>query len=106
MVCGNTLIEHVPENLMVVAKRVNSLLAMPIFTLFFMALFMRSATAVGANAGALVGFITTIVVSFWDPLFEDRPLSITWINPASLVVGIAVEILGSVTFRKSAAYAK
>jgi SSS family solute:Na+ symporter len=98
---GSTLIEYVPGNLLVVSKRATGLLVTPIFTLFFMAMFVRFATASGANAGALAGFGTAIVVSFWNPLFGDRSVSITWINPSAIVVGIAVGCLVSAVFPQS-----
>jgi SSS family solute:Na+ symporter len=95
---GSTLIEYVPGNLMVVSKRVTGLLVTPIFTLFFMALFVRFATAAGTNAGAACGFLTALLVSFWNPLVEDRSLSITWINPTALLVGITVGCIVSALF--------
>lgn len=90
VIAGSTLIEYVPGNLLVVSKRVTGLLVTPIFTMFFMALFVRFATAAGANAGALAGFLTAMVVSFWNPLFDDRSLSVTWINPLALLAGLTV----------------
>ena len=98
---GSMLIEYVPGNLLVVAKRVTGLLVTPIFTLFFMALFVRRATARGANAGALCGFLTAVLVSFWNPLIEERSLSITWINPTSLVVALTVGCSVSVVSSKT-----
>jgi len=98
---GSTLIEYVPGNLLVVAKRVTGLLVTPMFTLFFMALFVRWATPAGANAGALAGFCTAVIVSFWNPLFEDRSLSVTWINPLALVAGIVVGCLVSAASSKN-----
>jgi Na+/proline symporter len=55
-----------------------------------MALFVRFATAAGANAGALCGFLAAALVAFWNPLIESRSLSITWINPTAFLVGIVV----------------
>lgn len=90
VVGASSLIEYVPGNLLEVAKRMTSLLLTPIFTLFLLSLFVRFSTAAGANAGAVCGFLTAILVSFWNPLIESRSLSITWINPTALTVGIVV----------------
>ena len=98
---GSTLIEEVPGNLLVVSKRVTGLLVTPIFTLFFLALFVRFATSIGASLGAIAGFLTAIAVSFWKPLFDDRAVSITWINPLALTVGITVGCLVSLAFPKA-----
>ena len=76
------------DNLFEVSKRAIGLLVTPIFTLFFMTLFVRFATAAGANCGAVCGFLTAVLIAFWNPLVEDRSLSITWINPVALTVGI------------------
>ena len=95
VIFGSLLIEHIPGNLLVVSKRVTDLLVTPIFTLFFTALFVPKSTAAGANAGALSGFATAILVAFWNPLIDDRSLSVTWINPTSLTVGITVGCLAS-----------
>ena len=54
-----------------------------------------------ANYGALAGVLTAIVVSFWNPLFENRSLSITWINPFALLVGLAVGCLVSAATGKN-----
>ena len=90
VIAASTLIEYVPGNLLEVSKRATDLLVTPIFTLFFMALFVRFATAAGANSGALCGFLAATLIAFWNPLIESRSLSITWINPTALTVGIVV----------------
>jgi len=90
VICASTTIEYIPGNLLEVSKRATALLVTPIFTLFFMALFVRFATAAGANSGSLCGFLTATLIAFWNPLIENRSLSITWINPMALTVGIVV----------------
>ena len=103
VVSGSMLIEYVPGNLLVVSKRVTDLLVTPLFTLFFFALFVRFATATGANLGSLAGFLTAIVVAFWQPLIEaDRGLSITLINPSALLVGVSVGCIVSWLTRRNA----
>jgi len=97
---ASTLIDYVPGNLVEVAKRMTSLLVTPIFTLFFMAMFVRFATPTGANVGAVSGFLTAILVSFWNPLIETRSISITWITPTALTVGIVVGCIVSLATRR------
>lgn len=90
VIAASTLIDYVPGNLLEVSKRATGLLVTPIFALFFMALFVRFATAAGANSGALCALLTAVLIAFWNPLIESRSLSITWINPTALTVGIVV----------------
>jgi len=97
---ASTLIEYVPGNLVEVSKRATGLLLTPIFTLFFMALFVRFATAAGANSGSLCGLLTATLIAFWNPLIESRSLSITWINPTALTVGIVVGCAVSLLTRR------
>lgn len=86
-----TLIEHLPGNLFAVSKRATDLFVTPLFTLFFLALFVRFATAKGANTGALCGFLTAATIAFWNPVFDkENSITFTWINPLALVVGITV----------------
>lgn len=91
VIFGSTLIEYVPGNLLAVSKRATDLLVTPLFTLFFMALFVRFATPTGANMGSICGFVAASLIAFWNPLFEQqRSLSFTWINPVALLVGVSV----------------
>lgn len=100
VICGSQLIEHVPGNLLVVSKRATDLLVTPLFTLFFMALFVRFATPVGANVGSICAFATAALIAFWNPLFDqERSLSFTWISPAALTVGISVGCIASLLTR-------
>jgi SSS family solute:Na+ symporter len=105
VIFGSTLVEYVPGNLLAVSKRATDLLVTPLFTLFFMALFVRFATPVGANAGSICAFLTAALIAFWNPLFDqDRSLSFTWISPAALIVGISVGcIVSRLTWNETAA---
>ncbi len=96
VILATTLIDHLPGNLFAVSKRATELFVTPLFTLFFMAMFVRFATPAGANAGALSGFLAAATIAFWNPLFdEERALSFTWISPVALIVGITVGCLVS-----------
>lgn len=89
VIAGSMLIEFVPGNLTIVSKRVAGLLIAPLFTLFFIALFVPFRTPWGTNLGALGSLATAILVAFWDPLVGDRAISVTWIHLAALTVGIS-----------------
>lgn len=104
VIAATTLIEHLPGNLFVVSKRATDLFVTPIFTLFFVAMFVRNATAAGANAGALCGFLSAALIAFWNPLVDsERALSFTWISPIALTVGITVGyVVSQCTAKKSA----
>jgi SSS family solute:Na+ symporter len=99
VIAASTLVEYVPGNLLAASIRVTGLLVAPLFTLFFMAMFVRFATAAGANAGSLCGFLTATLIAFWNPLIESRSLSITLINPTALVVGVVVGCVVSLITR-------
>ena len=95
VVCTSGLIRYVPGNLVEVSKRATDLLVTPLFTLFFFGMFVRFATPLGANIGSVCGFVAAILVAFWNPLISDRSVSITWISPIALLVGLTVGTLVS-----------
>jgi SSS family solute:Na+ symporter len=102
VIAATNLIENLPGNLFAVSKRATELFVTPLFTLFFMAMFVRFATPAGANLGAISGFFAAATIAFWNPLFDDeRALSFTWISPIALVVGISVGcIVSKITGKK------
>jgi len=102
VVGGSTLIPYVQGNLLEVSKRVVGVLVAPLFTLFFMALFVRRASVIGTNVGALSGFASAILVSYWSPIVEERALSMTLISPTALTVGVTVGFVVSCLFPKKA----
>ena len=103
VIIASLLLEYVPGNFLEVSKRVTGLLVTPLFALFFMALFVPFATSLGTIIGALCGFATTIVIAYWQPLFSDRPLSITLINPCGITVSLTMAMLLSwMTYRPPA----
>jgi SSS family solute:Na+ symporter len=71
-------------------KRTIGLFVTPIFVLFFMALFVRFATSLGAISGSLAAFVSALLVAYWKPLVSSREISFQWIFPVSLAVGIVV----------------
>jgi SSS family solute:Na+ symporter len=100
-------------NLLEVAFKVVNLLTAPIFGLFFMAMFVRWATAFGTLVGAVFGLAVVVAINYWAELrgvpglgalflyIEDltgtqgKGISFLWAMPLSFVVQTAVGMLVS-----------
>lgn len=96
VVACSSLMQHVPGNITAVTQKTSNLLTVPIFCLFFFALFVPFATPVGAWVGTVCSVITAVLVAFSGPIFGVNPetgldpISFQWISPCALAVGIAV----------------
>lgn len=90
------LIGYVTGNLLDIVIKVVNLVVAPLFVLFFMALFVPFATNRATIVGGIVSLITAILIAF----FNIFGITVTWIMPCALVVGIAVSTLGSWIERK------
>lgn len=90
------LIGYVTGNLLDIVIKVVNLVVAPLFVLFFMALFVPFATDKATMAGGIVSLITAILIAF----FSIFGITVTWIMPCALVVGIAVATVGSQIERK------
>jgi len=87
-------IKRVPGNIVEVTSKTNGLFVAPLFGLFFMAMFVRRATAFGTIIGAVYGFMTAVAFAYWDAITgAAHSLSFQWIIPAALVVHILVGLL-------------
>jgi SSS family solute:Na+ symporter len=95
IIAGSLAIGRVEGNLVEVSGKTVNVFFYPIFGLFFMALFVRFATAMGAIMGAVYGLTAGIVVGYWDVLTGLPKLSFQWIGPASLVTALAAGCLFS-----------
>ena len=93
VITASLLLEYVPGNFLEVTKRVTNLLVTPLFTLFFMALFVPFATSIATLIGAMCGLTTTVLIAYWKPIFSDEAISITWINPCGIVVSLLVALV-------------
>ncbi|MEO9004522.1 MAG: sodium/solute symporter [Ginsengibacter sp.] len=80
---------EVPGNLLDVIMKVVNLFVAPLFVLFFMALFVPFATERGTFLGGIIAIFTAIAVAF----YEAFGITVLWIMPASLIVGILSGIL-------------
>ena len=103
VVVGSTFMDHVPGNITGVTNKTVNLLTVPIFCLFFFALFVRFASPIGVWVGAICGMTVAILVAFSGPIFgflpDGRdPVSFQWIGPSALVVNLVTGCLASLVF--------
>lgn len=75
--------------------KIINLLTAPLFVLFFLALFVRRANAAGAWLGLLSSILTAIMIAYAPELRLPIRLSVVWMMPCALLVGISVGTLGS-----------
>lgn len=92
----NTLIEG---NLVERCFKVVNLLTAPLFVLFFLALFVPWANAVGAWLGLLSSIATAVAIAYSTDLHLDLGISFVWMIPCSLLAGICVGTVGSAVAR-------
>lgn len=78
----------VPGNIIEVTNKTTNLFVAPLFSLFFLALFVPFATKFGAFLGALYGLAAGAIVGYWDLLTGREGVSWMWLNPASLTTAL------------------
>lgn len=86
------LVSFVEGNLLEVTFKVSNLLTVPLFILFFVAIFVPWGTAFGAWAGCIVSSIIAVGIAFFENIFG---LSFLWIMPGALAGGIVAGLIGS-----------
>ena len=103
----STLVSAVSGNLLEITYKLVNLLTAPLFSLFFMAIFVRRATGRGAVIGAIVGVGVAVTINFWreiitianyafDTAFDaNPPVSFLWAPPISLLLAISIGCLVS-----------
>jgi SSS family solute:Na+ symporter len=91
----STGVGMVKGNLLEVAFKVVNLLTAPLFGLFFMAMFVRWATALGTMVGAVFGVIVVAAINYWPDITGEQGISFLWAMPLSFVTQIAVGMLVS-----------
>ena len=94
VVLASSFMEHVPGNITAVTTKTVNLLTVPIFILFFFALFVPFANAAGVWIGVTCSTTTAVLIAFSGPIFGVNeegldPVSFQWISPAALLVGIS-----------------
>lgn len=92
VVAASSAMEHVPGNFLEMSKRTSTLLMAPLFSLFFMALFVPFATQFGTIVGAICGLFASVLIAFWEPITGLQAISFMWIGISSLVVSLGVGV--------------
>jgi SSS family solute:Na+ symporter len=95
IVAGSFGMAAVRGNLVEVSSKTVNVFFYPMFGLFFLALFVRFSTALGAILGATCGLAAGIAVGYWDVLTGRPQLSFQWIGLASLGTTLAAGCLFS-----------
>lgn len=83
------LVPYVTGNLLDIVIKLVNLVVAPLFVLFFMALFVKSATDAGTVIGGLCSLAVAIAIAF----FEISGIQAIWIMPFSLIAGIICSFL-------------
>ena len=84
-------IPYVKGNLLDIAMKVVNLLVSPLFTLFFLALFIPFSTSRGTFIGGVASVVIAVAIAFFDFL----GINVFFITIASLVVGVLVGVVCS-----------
>jgi SSS family solute:Na+ symporter len=80
----------VQGDLIEVAGKTVNLLTCPLFSLFFLAIFVRFSTPFGAIFGTLYGTVAAVEIAYWD-LFTGQPkISFLWVGPVAFAVSLGV----------------
>lgn len=103
VVLCSTMMEHVPGNITAVTNKTVNLLTVPIFLMFFFALFVPFANAAGVWIAVLCSVTTAALIAFSGPIFGLNeqgldPVSFQWISPCALLVGISVGVIACKIF--------
>jgi SSS family solute:Na+ symporter len=75
--------------------KVVNLLTAPLFVLFFLALFVPWANAVGAWLGLVASTTTAVAIAYSDDLGLNLAINFVWMTPCSLLAGIGVGVAAS-----------
>jgi len=94
----STLIPIIPGNIIAVTTKTNGLFIAPLFNLFFMALFVKSANPFGVVMGSAYGLLAAFTIAFWDVLTGNPPLSFLWIAISSLIISLSSSFVFSFVF--------
>ena len=103
----SSVVGLIPGNFTAVTNKTVNLLTVPIFLLFFFALFVPSANAKGVWLGVIASVTVAVLIAFGGQIFGQipgpdgkpiDPVSFQWISPAALVVGVVVGLVGCKIF--------
>ena len=83
-------VRYVPGNYLEVTQKTSSLFFPPLFSLFFLALFVKHSNGPGALIGVAYGMTVAVFFAFWDVFTGRTPLSFQWIGFVSLLTSIGI----------------
>jgi Na+/proline symporter len=86
------VVGQVEGNLLQLCYKVANLLTAPLFTLFFMALFVPWSTSFGTYVAAAVAVVVAVAIGY----FEVFGIGFVWLLPASFVFGVGAGCLFSI----------
>ena len=104
----STFMQYIPGNFMAVTNKTVNLLTVPIALLFFFALYVPFANALGVWLGTTASVTVAAMIAFSgilfgvDPETGHDPISFQWISPAALIVGVIVGLASCKFFSKVA----
>ena len=83
---------YVHGNLLELAYKIVNLFVVPLFGLFFMAIFIRWATSFGTLVGVAGGLAVIVPISYWRELTggAEPPIEFLWAMPLGLAVQIVI----------------
>ena len=96
----STFVGMVEGNLLAVAFKVCNLLTVPLFGLFFMAMFVKRPSVIATHISAICGLAVIAAVSFSQSFFGAAYINFLWAMPIGLVVQVAVGVGLSWVIRK------
>ena len=91
VVALGALVGQVEGNLLELCYKIANLLSVPLFLLFFMAMFVPWATSFGTLVGAACSAAVAVAVGY----FQVFGLTFIWMMPAAFVVGASAGMLAS-----------
>lgn len=101
VVLVSSRMDLVSGNITAVTNKTVNLLTVPIFCLFFFALFVNFSHPIGVWTGSVVGTAAGVLIAFSGPIFGidpetgRDPISFQWIAPVSLTINLLVGTLVS-----------
>ncbi len=95
VVGASLLVQKVPGNFLEMSGKLGALEATVIFGLFYLALFVRCATPLGAVLGVIAGLSSTVLVAFWDVLTGRPAISFLYIGVIGITCSLGVGYLTS-----------
>lgn len=104
VIVGSCFMKYVPGNLLEVTGKTANLLTVPIFCLFFFALFVKFASPAGVWIGAVCGIVAATLTAFSGPIFGPDPvtgrdpISFQWVPVFAFIANVTAGLLGSLIF--------